>query len=89
MQQELLTLPEHPSTPLVFRGVRVASIFRFMCNVCRSLFVFLSDLCLPLTRLVTSTFVSTHVFTPHFNTTTMITSILSLVLEGAVVPVEW
>ena len=42
VQQELPTLPEHPSTPLVFRGVRVASIFRFMCNVCRSLFVPLS-----------------------------------------------
>jgi hypothetical protein len=40
VEQELLTLPEHLSSPRVFSGVRVTrSIFSFICMFCRSLFV--------------------------------------------------
>jgi hypothetical protein len=36
VEQELLTLPEHLSSPPVFHGIRVS----FICMFCRSLFVF-------------------------------------------------
>jgi hypothetical protein len=42
VKQELLTLPEHMSSPPVFSGVSCYSIFSFMCMLCWSLFVFLN-----------------------------------------------
>ena len=43
VEQEIPILPEHPSTPLVFSGVRVTRSLVlcvcFMCMFCRSLFV--------------------------------------------------
>jgi hypothetical protein len=41
VELELLTLPEHPSSPTVFSGIRVTQslAFRFICMFCRSLFV--------------------------------------------------
>ena len=42
MEQELLTIPEHLSSPPVFRSVRVARSLVFSIVFCRSLFVFLS-----------------------------------------------
>ena len=41
LEQELLTIPEHPSSPPVFSEVRVAQSLVF----CRSLFVFCSSSC--------------------------------------------
>jgi hypothetical protein len=41
VEQELLTLPEHMSSTLVFSGGSCGSIFSFMCMCCRSLFVLL------------------------------------------------
>ena len=41
MEQELLTIPEHLSSPPVFRSVRVARSLVFSIVFCRSLFVFL------------------------------------------------
>ena len=41
-EQELLTLPEHPSSPPVFRGVRVARfLVLFVCFVDRCFVLFL------------------------------------------------
>jgi hypothetical protein len=50
VKQELLTLPEHLSSPLVFSGVHSScySIFSFMCMFCRSFFVLLYFFCWPL-----------------------------------------
>jgi hypothetical protein len=42
MEQELPTLPEHLSSPLVFSGVHVASSLVFCVVFCRSLFDLLS-----------------------------------------------
>jgi hypothetical protein len=42
VDQELLTLPEHPSLPSVFIGVRVSRCLVFCVMFCRSLFVLLS-----------------------------------------------
>ena len=39
--QELLTLSEHPSSPLIFSGVHVARSINFCVVFCRSLFVLL------------------------------------------------
>ena len=47
VEKELLTLPEHLSSPPVFSGIRY-SIFSFMCMFCRSLFVLLSFFFWPL-----------------------------------------
>ena len=41
MEQELFTPLELLSSPRVFSGVRVTSIFRLICMFCRSLFVLL------------------------------------------------
>ena len=41
MDQELLTVPEHLSSPSVFSEGSCYSIFSFMCMFCRSLFVLL------------------------------------------------
>ena len=42
VEQELLTLPEHLSSPPVFSGVRVTrSLVLYTCMFCRSLFVLL------------------------------------------------
>jgi hypothetical protein len=41
-EQELLTLPEHLSSPLFFSGVRVTWSIVLCAMFCRSLFVFLS-----------------------------------------------
>jgi hypothetical protein len=41
VEQELLTIPEHLSSPPVFSGGSCYSIFIFMCMFCRSLFVLL------------------------------------------------
>ena len=41
VEQELLTLPEHPRAPLVFSEVRVARSIIFCVMFCRSLYVFL------------------------------------------------
>jgi len=49
VEQELLTLPEHLSSPLVFSGVHVAQSLVFYVEFCRSLhmfFFFLSLCCL-------------------------------------------
>ena len=49
VEQELLTIPEHMSSPPVFSGIRSCySIFSFMCKFCRSLFVLLSYFFWPL-----------------------------------------
>jgi hypothetical protein len=63
VERELLTLPEHLNSPLVFSGVRVARSFVFCVMFCRSLFVLyllaivLSvNLQLLITTLVSSTF---------------------------------
>jgi hypothetical protein len=42
MQKELLTLPEHQSSPAMFSGVRVARSLIFCVVLCRSLHVMLS-----------------------------------------------
>ena len=42
MEQELLTIPEHLSSPLVFSGFRVSRSVFFCVLFCRSLFVLLS-----------------------------------------------
>ena len=43
MEHELLTLPVHLSSHSVFSGFRVCcSMFSFLYNVCRSLFVLLA-----------------------------------------------
>jgi hypothetical protein len=42
VEPELLTLPEHLSSPPVFNWVSWYSIFSFLCLLCRSLFVLLS-----------------------------------------------
>jgi hypothetical protein len=42
VEQELLTLPELPSSPHVFSGVRVSRSLVFCVMFCRSLFVLLS-----------------------------------------------
>ena len=51
MEQELLTLPEHLSSPSVFSGVRVARSLVFSVVFCRPLLVFLTifrlDIALP------------------------------------------
>jgi hypothetical protein len=39
VEKELLTFPEHTSSPPVFRGVRVAQSLVFYVVLCRSLFV--------------------------------------------------
>ena len=39
VEQEIPTLPEHPSTPLVFSGVRVTRSLVLCVMFCRSLFV--------------------------------------------------
>jgi len=56
VEQELLTLPEHLSSPRVFCGVRVARSLFFCVVLCRSLFVLLSffDLRILITPLVSS-----------------------------------
>ena len=41
VEQELLTLAEHLSSPPVFSEISCYSIFSFMCMFCRSLFVLL------------------------------------------------
>ena len=41
VEQELLTLPKHMSSPPVLSGVRVTRSLVFMCMFCRSLFVLL------------------------------------------------
>ena len=48
VEQELLTLPGHLSSPSVFSRGSCYSIFSFMCMFCRSLFVFLYFFFLPL-----------------------------------------
>ena len=49
VEQELLTIPEHMSSPPVFSGIRSRySIFSFTCKFCRSLFVLLSYFFWPL-----------------------------------------
>jgi hypothetical protein len=40
MEQELLTLPDHMSSPSVFSGVRIAQSLVFCVVFCRLLFVF-------------------------------------------------
>ena len=47
MKQELLTLPEHLSSPQVFSGVRVAQSLAFFVVFCRSLFVLFLSFLLP------------------------------------------
>jgi hypothetical protein len=48
VEQELLTLPEHLSSPPVFSGISCYSIFSFMSMFCRSLFVLLYSFFWPL-----------------------------------------
>jgi hypothetical protein len=48
VEQELLTLPEHLSSPPVFSGGSCYSIFCFICMLCWSLFVLLYFLFSPL-----------------------------------------
>ena len=45
VEQELHTLPAHPSSPSVFSGVRVARSVVFCVMFCRSLFVLMFFLC--------------------------------------------
>ena len=57
MQKELLTLPEHPSSPPMFSGVRVALYLIFCVVLCRSLYCLsFFDLLLLSISLVSSTF---------------------------------
>ena len=48
VEQELITLPEHMSSPTVFKWGSCYSIFSFMCMFCRLLFVILSSFLWPL-----------------------------------------
>ena len=48
VEQELLTIPEHPSSSLISSEVRVARSLVFCVVLCRSLFVILSFFCWPL-----------------------------------------
>jgi hypothetical protein len=40
IEQEMLILPEHPSSPLVYSGVHVAGSSVFCVMFCRSWFIF-------------------------------------------------
>jgi hypothetical protein len=71
MKQELLTIPEHPSSPPVFRSVRVARSLVFSIVFCRSLFVFLSFFfwplyCLSLNLRILITFFGIFILFFHF-----------------------
>ena len=48
LEQELLTIPQHLSSPPVFTGVRAAQSLVFCVVFCRSLFVLLVFFCWPL-----------------------------------------
>ena len=52
VEQELLTLPKHMSSPPVLSGVRVTRSLVFMCMFCRSLFVLLYILAVVLSVLL-------------------------------------
>ena len=54
MEQDLLTLPEHLRSPLVFGWVRVAYFLVFFVVLCELLFVFMSFSFLPMALSVLS-----------------------------------
>jgi hypothetical protein len=54
VEQELLTLPEHLSTPQMFSVVRVARSFVFCVVFCASLFVPLSFFFWPFREVITT-----------------------------------
>ena len=93
VEQELLTLQEHRSSPPIFRDVRVSLSLVFCLVLCRSLFVLLSfcawilyylsfDFRLSITSLVSSTFPSMSSFILILRLSYVFMNILLLICLG-------